>query len=276
MMKNIPVGLSSGSGVPYQGFRLGIELEYEGVSESMQVRRYKWWRATHDPSLRMGGCEFVSYVLADDEVDEAIAEIGIALDEFGPLATPRCGTHIHVNVSSIKWQQLWNLTTLYMLVEPALFEKHCKGRDLNHFCVPMWANTGQTRAMSKDVQRLYGQDPQMPFLVNCNKYAALNYKSLTNLGTLEFRMFPATTDAAKLAEWCKLVALLYRGALEYEDHLQILQDYEDLDREDFLAPFGLDGVKEDEEHVEDAETTAVLMSGYVPIEWQQLNWEGVI
>lgn len=139
------------------GPRVGIELEYEDWAGIVDDDKY--WQIAHDGSLRNQGVEFVSIPLAMHQVRPALVYIDGVLKEWNPTANERCGVHVHLNMSDKTFNHLFTFTTLYALLEPALFKQYAPDRIDNHFCVPMFYNMSQMTALQDDIARLRAGKP---------------------------------------------------------------------------------------------------------------------
>ena len=201
----------------YKTQRVGLELEYEHTKQGMPVID-NMWHTEIDHSLRAGGMEYISVPLLEKEIEEAVFLMVESAKSENSKVTPRCGLHVHVNASYMKWRELYNFCTYYTLLEPALFATFAPGREQSHFCVPTWMNTALAEFMYQDGQKLRdgikipkavagewkkaslhlgvaaGGMPTTSYgalrMLRTPKYAALNISSLKKFGTLEFRQAP--------------------------------------------------------------------------------------
>lgn len=265
------IGPSVGVRVRYPEIRLGIELEYERMHDAYPVLNY--WHLERDNSLRNNGVEFISNPLAEGDIHEALREAQQNITHYGLEASWRCGGHTHVNVAYWTWQQLFQFSIVYALVEPYLFHEWAPGRWGNHFCVPMSQNNRLVDGMAQDAQLLRAGRGNMLNLLACNKYSALNYKPITQHGTVELRHLPGTTNMDRIQRWCDFLLQLVRVAHEYDSPEQIITEYEDLGVDEMLERVGLHTCDVDPDDVEDGYITACMLVGYEPRKWQDLHWE---
>lgn len=292
------------------GPRVGIELEYEGA----KVNRVRipdlssYWHMDMDHSLRLGGLEFVSSPLAPSSIQPALRALEPQLAACGASVTKRCGMHGHLNVSDLNFMQLWQIATMYTLVEPFIFKNYADGREDSHFCVPMWANSALQHKAYKDATLLYrgvstGKskvkavhpflsapidlegilDEAGPLVTNGKvpleimknaKYSSMNFTSLSKFGTLEFRMARSTLDMAEVSRFCRLLFRLRREALRFSSAENILDKF---DRE------GLKSITDalrivqrpdvNPEYIQDAVDAATIMVGHAPTDFNDLEWE---
>lgn len=281
----------------YTDQRVGIELEYEGVTGVFDTP--VGWKTTHDYSLRAGGMEFVSRPLKDTELDTKVRRVVNAAKQGGAKATIRCGLHVHVNVTHLTWHQMYKFITLYTLLEPTLFKEFAAGRENSHFCVPTWCNTSLTECLYVDGQRLrsgitipgvtranwaaaaaYLRGKDMPgsrpklTMLQTPKYAALNMNSLKQFGTLEFRQAPSTLAYTTIVRWAKLLLRIQTEALNFESPEEIVHTYDQDGLFTLCERVGLvSSAPVDEMDQEDAADAACIIAGHVPVDWQQLEWE---
>ena len=249
---------------------LGIELEFERYKD--QYPSPTWWSQMDDPSLRNRGVELVSIPTQYEDLPRLLNFASPWIEEVGVAANYRCGVHIHMNMRCFSWGDLWNLSTLYLLLEPNLFAVHAPGRDKNHFCVPNYLDTALIDAMADDIQTLRGNRPPPLRILECPKYAALNYAPLRKQGTIEFRMFPGTTDMRKVQRWADMLISLQQAAVKFDSPQEIIQLYEDIGREELAKRFDLHTCEINDLDSEDSEIAANMICGYEPVTWQDLDW----
>jgi hypothetical protein len=175
---------------------VGIEVEVEGIVgdfvEPYLDNFWKFWNATKDGSLRGTGVELVSVPLRGINISGALNYLNHYLTTVQPKHkfSHRCGIHIHVNCRNYTIDQINNIINTYLCLENVIFEQFVRNeRSGNSFCMPV-----------TDVfaGRKYAQ---------C-KYQALNRKSLSTLGTLEFRHLQGTSDISYIRAWIKLITNL--------------------------------------------------------------------
>jgi hypothetical protein len=295
---NSPVGRSLGKKL-YKGEYVGIELEYEECKGSVSSISPAWYTDI-DHSLRTGGIEFITQPIQRHHVHDIVESMVMAAKGVKAKVTPRCGLHVHVNVTDLTWNELYRFTTLYTLLEPHLFNEWAPGREISHFCVPTWTNTALTEFMYVDGQKLrngiqipgttgspswakaaaylskgnsMGRRAELSIL-STPKYAALNMAALKKFGTLEFRQAPSSLSVKFIEDWTNLLLDIREAALEYNDATEIVKDY---DRRGILTlcekvnfyPRGM----VDELDQEDAVDAATVMAGHLPVNWKNLKWE---
>jgi len=296
------------------GPRVGIELEYEGFSaerfRDSGVGARNWYM-DNDPSLRGGGIEFISTILLPGSVPGALEEAGTMIKASHARGTPRCGVHVHVNMSDLRMYQIWNTLVLYVLAEPTVFKQFADGRENSHFCVPMWANAVFAQTIYNDIRKLRngvemkgvgesrmakarravqraqgfeefvrdgGDVVEEPVgrqlgIFQGVKYSAMNCRTLATLGTLEFRQHPATTDMGKVQAWVDFLLRLRHTAIDYKDPLDVLNEYDASGLQGVREQLGLEHPDIDHLDQEEALDVATMAAGHVPQPWQELEWE---
>lgn len=266
------IGPSVNGRVRFDHMRYGIELEFERMFDEYPILDH--WVLERDASLRNNGVEFISSPLSAEELQESLAEAQEHIERYDLEASWRCGVHTHLNVAYWEWRQLFQHAVLYTLVEPYLFAGWAPGRETSHFCVPMSQNTRLIDAMSADATRLRAgrATRQNLGVLQCSKYAAVNYKPISTQGTIEFRHMPATEDMGRVLHWCDMLGRIVEASHEYDSPEQIITEYEDLGIQGILDRTGLHTCVIDMLDDEDAYIAACLMAGHEPIKWQDLEW----
>ena len=293
---NSPVGKCMGMPV-LNGPRVGIELEYEHCKMD-NVGASLVWRTDIDHSLRTGGLEFISMPLKEEQLHDSLVEVLAMAKKCKAKVTPRCGLHVHVNATDMTWQQLYQFTTYYALLEPTMFNEMAPGREMSHFCVPTWTNTALTEYMYADGQRLRngirvpntktenwqkaamylaggpGHSRYRLRMLSTPKYAALNMASLKKFGTLEFRQAPSSLDIKFIERWTQLLLDIRRVSMTYNDATEIVREYDAYGLLTLCEKVGLYPKQQvDDLDQEDAVDAATIMAGHVPVNWKQLTWE---
>lgn len=191
--------------------RFGFEIELENIvgnpAERLTALINEGVLHTEpDNSLRNNGSEFVTQPIDIGSVGVTYTEIKRAIKQSYPQleATHRCGVHIHMNVRDLTLQQLARFMVLYSLAEEVIIA-HTGERDTNNFCVPLY----QSDRLSAWLSVFKKGDSYILDTINrSHKYAALNTKPITALGTVESRMLAGHLwDTTKPIE---LAVVLYR------------------------------------------------------------------
>jgi hypothetical protein len=255
-----------------KGPAVGIELEYEQFWD-VDVGIEKWWHMTTDHSLRDGGVELISRPLPKLQLLPALREVKTVRGFNGAVANERCGVHVHLNMSDTRLRDIWCVLAMYALAEPYIFRTYAPEREENHFCVPMWKDMHTCAQLYNDIQGLRRGVKDRLHLLNGCKYGALNTKTLTKFGTLEFRQHPGTKDMKQVALWAKLIMRLREEALKFKDPLDVIELYEGRGHEAILDRLRIPDIEVDPYAKEDAVDAATMIAGYIPAKWDELDWE---
>lgn len=202
----------------------GIEIEGENASMDgghSSIGSHGW-DVHGDDSLRDRGLEFVlAQPLNGDRLAAAITGL-FNLYESGEVsweASPRSGTHIHVNVSDRTMGFVQAFTTLVYCVDELIFNfadenrRWCSyGNSLNTLPI------GVLRSLLKDREvnpRFTSWSTAWP-LGSRDRYYGCNLASVSKFGTVELRYFPTPTSEDQLWSWMDLSHSLYMMAERFE------------------------------------------------------------
>lgn len=188
------------------GQKYGIELEVEGCGidfgEHEQLTK---WRVVEDGSLRNNGREFVSKVLSNKEINKALEELNSVFAEFAQThASFRCGTHIHYNMSDRTVQQALEFLLASLLFENVLVAAFSPERRESVFCVS-WSDTVGIHDIIRRWKSGNFTSALIRTIENSGKYRTINVLPLQRYGTIEFRMFPSTTNMEELRSFIEVL-----------------------------------------------------------------------
>lgn len=189
---------------------IGVELEIERARYIKLTPKYMY--TEEDGSLRHGGIEFITVPLAASELKATLHTFfEINANEISESNySDRCSIHVHMNVKDISLEQLSNLYKLYLLYEPHLFNFAGEDRDNNIFCTPLT----ETAHVNTQLLQVGDHDP-LSVIARFGewvKYTALNLRPILDIGTIEFRHMPGTSNVEKIHNWIDLLVLLYTSA----------------------------------------------------------------
>lgn len=192
---DMPWGLTSMSG------DFGIEIEIEGNNLPASVTG---WVIHEDNSLRnthgMSG-EYVTRLpvpFAGVRTRMHRLEQDLSKEDVLVVLSPRCSTHLHMNMQHQTFKTYFGTLLLYALIEPVLL-RHCgPERDGNLFCMPLYA----TNELAEHIDQVMGliRDPH-DWWPNRGKYSSINTDAIRRFGSLEVRCFPNTYDTNKVVMW---------------------------------------------------------------------------
>lgn len=252
MKQNKPIGFYFGhkpdirthkeeEGLPLPYKRIGIEIEAENIPyvfEDMSHSLY-YWDVTNDGSLRNYGAEFISRKVQGKDIAAALEEINnfFSKNEIAPAYTDRTSVHIHIDCRYLLFNQLKVLIFLYLLYEPLLFEYVGKEREHNPYCIPYYLNLRGIGNLSNLFNATQVESKLTIGVVsNSHRYEAMNLRSLSEHGSIEFRHHYGTHNKEKIYEWVKLLFTMYKQAKEM-DHENLLERFKNLPYEELIEDF---------------------------------------
>ena len=115
---------------------VGIEIEAEG--KNLPQIDTPVWKSERDPSLRGESYEYVlRKPVPFDMTNQVLAQVGEEWEKVGAKIkdSPNAGVHIHINASDLTVTQLFNLISLYLVVEHVLVAACGVDRIGNLFCL---------------------------------------------------------------------------------------------------------------------------------------------
>lgn len=218
-----PVGIPNfGMNRPYalEGPKgdIGLELEIEGMDLPSQgslekivgVTSKAQWLTKTDGSLRGEALEYVlSTPCMADEVDPLVNSLYAKFKTLGTRLqlTNRCSTHVHVNMTGKKVNEITSAIALWTAFEEPLTLWAGEERVNNHFCLTAKdSNNGTIQAW-----RGFLRSGNRGFRDNL-KYSALNLLTLHRFGSLEYRVMNASEDPQRIIDWTKFVFTMTRYA----------------------------------------------------------------
>ena len=190
---------------------VGIEVELERIDLQLNP---KYLIEDDDGSIR-NGREYISNGPINGEgLTEAMNDFHIQSLRKGAdpdlCCNHRCSTHIHVDMTDMNDEdELYTFLLLSLFMEPTIF--NCfdnESRKESIYCVPLYKQDWYLNVLNEGIRNkdLYDISQQS------QKYSAINLNRLVNgageevgLGTIEFRMFPATLDGNDLRKWVNIL-----------------------------------------------------------------------
>lgn len=210
---------------------IGIEVELENAKQlwSLPDDLYNafnfLWAAKEDGSLRNNGREYITRLGASNSNCPIFLDI---FDDYLEFASPkseanaRTGLHVHLNAGHWPLTKLLNFLFLYSILEPAFFEVS-GNRCENLFCVPWQENR---RTLGEVIYEVLQHSQNGTYTKNWrwrnySKYCALNLSTLSQLGTLEFRMHYGTKDSAVIKRWVNTICNL----ADYAENSNLVENF---------------------------------------------------
>lgn len=192
---------------------VGIEFEFEatnslpmsaevfnaGITPCSVTRAA--WTVKEDHSLR-GGLEYVTQNAVSIEAVPGL--VNGLYDNLAKFKTKlrlsnRCSTHVHLNASTWKIDQLVSFYLLWALFEPLLVDWCGPRRKANHFCLSILDAPSTLTALST-----FLKTGEWRFQ-DGDKYSALNLRRLHDIGTVEVRCGDAWPEPSRPIEWIKFL-----------------------------------------------------------------------
>lgn len=191
--------------VPVEG-DVGIEIEVEGM-QPLPTRVGEKWRSEMDGSLRGYSME---YVLKEPcPIERAgtylkLLKHHLKKNEAEIIYSERAGSHVHVNVQDLTWDEIVYMSLVYYCLEVPLIRYCGPNRVGNHFCLRVkdaeWVLEPLERAIKYNTPT-HLRDEDI-------RYAALNFNSLFSYGSLEFRAMEVQPDFSKIGEFAKMLVAI--------------------------------------------------------------------
>ncbi len=219
---------------------IGVEWEYNDANADL----VNDWRRTWGGGIHSdGSCgwEAVTPPIAGDHIQTCLTDLGKALATAS--IDPRCGIHVHVDVSDYTWADMYRLLEVYAKVEPILYLLAGQHRANNTYCRPCggqylqalqaddrkgavlgvaFSNGPRTerdepRPQAAAVARTHQRG--RPGKKDGGRYRGLNIcpwlagkKHKAPDTTVEFRMHRNTSDATRVIGWAQTVVQLIEWA----------------------------------------------------------------
>lgn len=192
---------------------VGIEVEMEGQRLNFSPM---YWARTDDGSLRSnvpnGTAEFV--MLQPCRRTEVANVINDLIDSgrraravFSP--SERCGVHVHLNCLHMHEYEVLKLAVLFLLFEEVMVGWCGPTREGNHFCLRGKDATGLLNAISHAISIRSLSNIQADRF----RYAAINLRSLSRHGTVEFRSMQTPNDLHQIEQWVSMILAIKDTAL---------------------------------------------------------------
>lgn len=212
--------------VPYdmENIHFGIEMECVrkvGYSFSNEfVDSFPNWGWTRDSSIKFKedeySVEFISCPLSGEVGLNELNRFLAFLKEKDFKVNNTCGFHVHVDARQLSWTQMRNVAIAWQLIQPYVFAKLPQGRSKCKHCKPLNIPLSSLMAAETDEQifgliyngeRLSREALTQKRIRKYNdaRYYALNLHSFFYKKTLEFRVFPASTNFNRVESWVNLV-----------------------------------------------------------------------
>jgi hypothetical protein len=205
---------------------IGLELEFENAAQQEDVYRIimpKFVAFGHDPSLRGDGIELrFTHPLSGVDLTAAITELMMIVAEFArknesPLALNlRTSLHVHLDVRNLTPEQFRRLKMVSIMFEKVLFHYCSPTREYNNFCLPTYRAEELRQQYANILDANRGDEVLPVFIQGASKYMAINFLTLKEFGSVEFRMHQGTLDMDEVIEWVSIIQCLKKAALDMQ------------------------------------------------------------
>ena len=209
---------------------VGIEIEVEGVNLPREVAG---WRVEEDGSLRGENCEYVlPRPLPQDRIRTALKRLSVDMRQSGAtvLDTGYAGIHIHINAQQLTVTQVCTFAFLYYAIEDLCLHFCGEDRKGNLFCLSAGVAPYPLKALEEALHHTDFRHLRNDKL----RYASLNWKALSEYGSLEFRGMRSTLDIEVIEAWVGLLLELRKTAIEIDNPQRVVEMYSELRGEGFV------------------------------------------
>lgn len=199
---------------------IGLEIEEEGQIVEMDL---DYWKQEYDGSLRGNNMEYVLRAPVSRElVPDMLTYLKNKFKEYGIITRPsdRCGVHVHINCQYDEEEEVINFICLYYVFETIL-TKYCgEDREGNLFCL---------RARDADyilnrMRNCIGHN--IAHIINYNvRYSSINFCSLAQYGSLEFRALRTPNDILDIIHWVNLLLKVKDYSKKFKEPSEIMEEF---------------------------------------------------
>lgn len=225
---------------------IGLEIELEraiGIVHPSLVKTFDsyFWNIGRDGSLRDGAELKFTRPLKGANIIKALTLFEKGLSKASelnihPVLSERTSMHIHIDARDMDLVEINNFISIYMLIEGLLFNYVGYHRIKNNYCRPL-IGSDFNNILSRMIQDVDSDSSNIHYLMRVNeysdKYSALNTKSLTSFGSLEFRQHPGSYKKEEILEWINIIisikSFIKQGntinnilSLHYDDVMNII------------------------------------------------------
>jgi Putative amidoligase enzyme len=204
---------------------IGLEYEYENTArwcghhgqlpkDAIEQDVQTYFTQHVDHSLRKAGCEFVFRgPYAGTKVENAIQAMDALARAQGYEGSYRTSLHVHLDVQQLDIpEQITLFGLVYSICEPLLYKFVGNNREDCNYCIPWYLNPQHYQRFLGDLKVYRGREHLNAESLGSAfkrdkafKYSGLNFFSLGDFGTVEFRQAPVTMQAPKIITWINLL-----------------------------------------------------------------------
>lgn len=201
---------------------IGVEVEYEGVKERNLPKHTfaDFWTYHEEGSLKDNGAEYVfTDPLFGLDARNALEWLILYAKDSGWKCTKRTGIHVHIDVRDLSVPQLAGMSILYAALEPILYHWVGDGRDVSHFCIPLYRADDALLGACSILRSAFQDDKEdghnaLSRSEEFQRYAGLNLQALAKFGSIEFRHLQTTHDLDRIRDWINMIMSLKASAFK--------------------------------------------------------------
>lgn len=214
-----------------------IALEFENETKrGFDLPNITGFTFHQEPSLRNFGFEYVMKKPSTRDnlsklVDGYFSRIQQYAEEAGEnplLNSIRTSTHVHFDASKMTFLQIINWAAVYWLMENLLSEFCGQSRKGNHFCLRLKDATYPQAALTRAI--IHGKPWESAVFQDNQRYASVNFASISKFGSLEFRMMRGLGTPLETLTWVDLLDQCRKFSLRFKTprnlHQAFVKDFE--------------------------------------------------
>jgi Putative amidoligase enzyme len=206
---------------------IGLEFECENAgsytgSSGLGAQLEVFFGRHQDGSLRQNGIEFVLHEpLYGQDLLDAIKLMRDVYRTYKFTSSYRTSMHVHLDMERSSYpDQILNAGLIYAIVEPFIYKFIGGQRDACNYCLP-WYHHDQHFGIFLDTITStagHANDTVTAQLRRMKeyKYSGLNFFSLGDFGTIEFRHAPVDMPYEKIVEWINVIQSIKLYATSYK------------------------------------------------------------
>lgn len=227
---------------------VGVEVEGEGeffgdMRDKQNEEGYpEYWDFVEDGSLRGVNFEAVLAVpLAGARLISALETLEATCAGSEATFGARTSTHVHINALDMTIGEISLMLGVSLVFEDALFHYVGRGRVDNNYCTPLVGDRTSSAALqtlgrgnSAEIGAFleqglcaatYRERGGGRHSIAMSKYSALNLRTLSNFGTLEFRHHGGTSDKQEILQWINILLSMKEWSVRAAIPVESLPEY---------------------------------------------------
>lgn len=195
---------------------------YGKASFKIKDRKGRIWKIAYDGSIKSSNglesaqCELVSPILKKEEDIQEYLKVVNMLKRAGAQVNDSCGLHVHVGVQGFDGEHLRNIANLFYSKQKTFYKYfNIKTSRLKTYCQPL-SYPNFIKKINDPKNKLMKILPKTGFKSAWyqgaktsqekydTRYHALNFRSIKDHKTVEFRLFNGTLDTEKIYNYINL------------------------------------------------------------------------